>query len=80
MDIIFQEATIEYGSKLGVCIGSDPRNVYTTTYGSLGEYQLNGNLLKTPVDGQTWVKLSKHVSSTPLKGGNFPTYLISKTN
>ena len=83
VDITFTHPEVESVHRLGVCVRRDTLT-YTTSYSEMGRYQLSGNLLKMPV----WslyalgyhVELSKHVSSTPLAGGDFPTQLISKTN
>ena len=83
VDITFTHPEVESVHRLGVCVRRDTLT-YTTSYRKMGRYQLSGNLLKIPV----WslyalgyhVELSKHVSSTPLAGGDFPTQLISKTN
>ena len=83
VDITFTHPEVEAARRLGVCLRHDTLN-YTTTYSKMGECQLSGNLLKIPVWGfyslGYYVELSKHVSSTPLAGGDFPTHLISKTN
>ena len=83
VDITFTHPEVESVHRLGVYVRRDTLT-YTTSYRKMGGYQLSGNLLKIPV----WtfyalgyhVELSKHVSSTPLAGGDFPTQLISKTN
>ena len=83
VDITFTHPEVESVHRLGVYVRRDTLT-YTTSYRKMGGHQLSGNLLKIPV----WtfhalgyyVELSKHVSSTPLAGGDFPTHLISKTS
>ena len=83
VDITFTHPEVESVLRLGVCVRRNTLT-YTTSYRKMGGYQLSGNLLKIPVWAfhalGYYVELGKHVSSTPLAGGDFPTHLISKTN
>ena len=81
VDIIFIEAISGFTAKHGVPEPKKPQRIMTTKYGQIGNYEVRGCLLKKPVPGEphTWV-LKKHVSSTNIEGGDFPTNLIKKTN
>ena len=81
VDIGFTEAIAGFAARHGIPETKKPQQIMTTKYGKIGAHEVRGSLLKRPVDGEpsTW-ELKKHVSSTPLEGGNFPTELIKKTS
>ena len=81
VDIIFIEATSGFAARHGVPEAKKPQRIMTTKYGKIGNHEVRGSLLKKPVAGElpTW-ELKKHVSSTPIEGGNFSTNLIKKTS
>ena len=83
VDITFKHPETAAVCRIGIYVRRDTAT-YTTSRRKLEGHQLSGNLLKIsawdPSGLYGYVKLAKHVTSTPLVGGNFPTHHVNKTN
>ena len=83
VDITFEHPEMASVCRLGIYVRRDTAT-YTTSHRKLEGHQLSGNLMKIPAWASSglygYVKLAKHVTSTPLVGGDFPTHRVNKTN